>query len=629
MRTNCIYSLLLILFLILLANCKKENNDIAPPTVNPVVNAGSDIQNYDGFCVTLSADSLTKGESGEWSIEKGLVDEKVYFENKNSPKSKFYGLPGEKYILQWKVLLNGKYYIDSVYVSFNPITVVISKIKKDFYSTRIGLEANGTFKGTWTITGDIQKYESTQLGGIIVPKENFPSIKVYGKENGTIYAKYTIKYGSVSFSDTVIVKTGTYNEYEALEDIGILDNTYHYDMENGHVVTIELGGDGHGWIFQDLDRFPSLISLKYLKRLVLYGDGIVTFPSVITSYYKDLIYLDLSFNYIKQIPSNIGNLKKLETLNLLSQQDINNPSDDHAIKQLPETFGDLESLKSFTLSSILLDLPISFGNLHNLETLDFESTSLNSIPSSFGNLSSLKSFRTLGFRGDLPETFCQLTNLTEFVVSDCALTKLPDNFGNLKNLKILWLHGNNTFETLPDGFSGLDSLQELNLVCKLKVLPDNFGNLKNIRQINLYADLKELPPSFCNLKTLEIFDLECTKNSDLFILPENIGDLSNLKGLAIVGRNLHSIPNSICQLPKLTGIIFKNCSLDSVPSCIGNLRNLFSIDFTSNNLISIPITFKNLKGGALSRMNLTGNPGLAWQIDEIKSWGICYYLYYW
>ena len=615
MKNNIFVHLMFIIFITSIGSCKKDKNEPVPVIIK---DAGADIANIDNFWVTLNADSLKYEESGEWFVEKGLVDDKVYFEDIKSPKTKFHGLPGEKYLLQWKVLLNSKYYQDTVHINFNPIKIKIIKEGSNVYSTRIRLIVDGKYPGKWTTSGDLQHFNFQTTEGIYESELSNPNVLVHGKENGTIKAKWTISYGSVSFSDTISFKTGNYNEYEALEDLQLLDNPYHCTIEDGHVVEIHLGSDGRGWIFGQFDLFPALKSLKYLRVLNLFGDGISKFQSAIPKYYSDLTYLNLGGNYINQIPDNIGELRKLEFLNLSSQDDNNE------ITKIPESFGNLENLKYLDLSSNnITELPSTFGNLKKLETLLLWGSILNSLPTSFGNLNSLKLFNLNGIRNNLPDSFCQLTNLEDFFAGGTsAVTQLPENIGNLKRLKIFNYQGDLNIETLPNSFCDLDSLNVFDLWSNLKELPINFGNLKSLETLILHGNLKELPQSFTNLKTLKYFSITSPKiNNPIFVLPNDIDKLINLDGIAVEHTNLYSVPTSIGRMSKLSEISFWDCSLDSIPSSIGDLKNLKDLKFVGNNLSIIPENFKNLKG--LYVINLAENKNLAWQIEQIRDWKIC------
>jgi Leucine-rich repeat (LRR) protein len=618
MKNYVFISLMSILFFNIISSCKKDDLPV-------IINAGNDIINVDNFCVTLNADSLSSGETGEWIIKTGLVDENVYFENSKSPNTKFHGLPGQKYVLVWKVLNKDKNYEDSITVIFKPIIVNISTEGADKYSTRIRLKTDATFPGMWTITGNIEKVRSL-LGGEVYA-EKTPYVEIYGKENDAINAKWTITYGSVSFSDSITFKTGSYNEYEALEDLQLTSENPggRYVMENGHVVELNLGADGRGSVLLRLNENPSLKALKYLQRIDLQGDLLNSFPEVITSYYKDLTYLNMSGNYLNQIPADIGNLAKLETLYYNNQQDYN------VITSLPESFCDLVNLKFLELSSNNISvLPTNFGNLIKLESFYLWGSLLDSLPVSFGNLISLK-YCYVFTKTSLPESFSQLINMVDLNTGGQAeATRLPENIGNLKKMKSFVYQGDNNIEKLPDSICELDSLSVLVISSKLKELPANIGNLKSLQQFDLRSNIAELPPSFTDLSNLKSFTLRSSlENGPVFNLPEDIGKLTNLEGIMIQFTNIYSLPDGISSLSNLKGIYVQWCKLQNVPSSIGDLRNLSDIFLNNNELSVIPDNFKNLNlGNRINRISLEGNVNLAWQIDEIRSWDICSELIY-
>lgn len=620
MKKVIFISQILALVFSIILSCKKEDQPY-------IINAGEDIVNVDNFCITLDADSLSTGETGEWIIIKGLVDENVYFENSNSPKTKFHGLPGQKYILVWKVLNKEKYYEDTINVIFKPIRVKVITEGSDKYSTRIRLKTDATYTGSWLITGNISKVrELTGIGDLYAHQS--PYIEIYGKENDIINAKWTVTYGSVSFSDSISFNTGNYNEYEALEDLQLTDESPggRYVIENGHVVELNIGADQGGYLLSQLGEYPALKSLIYLRRLVLSGDLLSVFPEVITLYYKDLRYLDLGGNFINQLPADIGNLTKLETFILNMQQA------GAEITTMPESFCNLVNLKYLDLSTNnFSDLPANFGNLTKLEFLNLYGSLLNSLPASFGDLISLKYFHGAGVKTNLPESFSQLINLVELdLAGRPEVTKLPDNIGNLKRLKIFWYQGDMNIEKLPDSICELDSLVHLAFRSNLTELPANFGNLKNLQILDLFSNIGVLPPGFTDLSNLKGLTLRSSlENGPVFSLPDDIGKLTNLEGIMILNTNLYSLPESIGSLSKLIDIYIQNCKLQSVPATIGDLRHLSNLFLNNNELSVIPDNFRNLNlGTRISRISLEGNVNLAWQIDEILSWNICDELIY-
>ena len=619
MKDFVFISLMSILFFNIISSCKKDDLPV-------IINAGNDILNVDNFCVTLNADELSTGETGEWIIKTGLVDENVYFENSKSPKTKFHGLPGQKYILVWKVSNKDKNYEDSVNVIFKPLKVRISIEGADKYSTRLRLKTDATYSGMWVITGNIEKVRSLLDG--IVYAEQCPYIEVYGKENTSFQAKWTLTYGSVSFSDSVTLTTGLYNEYEALEDLNLTSENPggHYVMENGHVVELNLGADGRGYILTQLGEHPALRSLKYLRKLNLFGDLIHSFPEVITPYYTDLKYLDLGGNSISQLPTDIGNLTKLETL-IINQQE-----EGAEITSIPESFCNLVNLRQLELSSNRLsELTENFGNLTNLDSLVLWGSELSSLPATFGDLISLKYFLGPGIKSNLPESFSQLINLVELnIFGTPEVTKMPDNIGNLKKLKIFWYQGDLNIEMLPESICELNSLMHFAFKSNLKELPANFGNLKSLQLLDLFTDISGLPPGFTDLINLKGLTLRGSlETGPVFNLPADIGKLANLEGIMILNTNLYSLPESIGSLSKLIDIYIQRCKLQTVPSSIGDLRNLSNLFLNNNELSVIPDNFKNLNlGTRISRISLEGNMNLAWQINEIRSWDICSELIY-
>jgi hypothetical protein len=134
----------------------------------------------------------------------------------------------------------------------------------------------------------------------------------------------------------------------------------------------------------------------------------------IHQWFRSLLELDVSFNCLTYLPTNIGH----EMLNLqrLSIQ-LNK------IFSLPTSIGEMRSLRHLDAHfNELRGLPLTIGKLTNLEILNLS-----------GNFSDLK---------ELPETFGDLTNLKELDLSNNQISALPDSFGRLDNLTKLNLDQN-------------------------------------------------------------------------------------------------------------------------------------------------------------------------------------------
>jgi Leucine-rich repeat (LRR) protein len=98
------------------------------------------------------------------------------------------------------------------------------------------------------------------------------------------------------------------------------------------------------------------------KTTDLSGQGLTEFPTSVLSK-RDTVVLDLSNNQIRTIPSEIGELTKLEELYF--QDNINN------ITGLPAEVGQLSNLEVLDLSNNgFTGLPYELGNLKSLKVLD-------------------------------------------------------------------------------------------------------------------------------------------------------------------------------------------------------------------------------------------------------------------
>ena len=154
------------------------------------------------------------------------------------------------------------------------------------------------------------------------------------------------------------------------------------------------------------------------------------------------------------------------------------------LNALPEELGFLPNLRVLALGNWgIMDrvssnnnsfsaLPMSVGELKNLQSLDLHRTGITFLPDSIGNLSNL---RTITLEDSpistLPDSIGKLSNLVEIHAYGSSLAALPDTIGNLKKLQRLVLNATN-ITTLPESIGQLAGLQYLSLAdCRLKMIP--------------------------------------------------------------------------------------------------------------------------------------------------------------
>jgi Leucine-rich repeat (LRR) protein len=195
--------------------------------------------------------------------------------------------------------------------------------------------------------------------------------------------------------------------------------------------------------------------------------------------FPSLQLLSFHFNNITgTLPATIGNLTRLETLNLSKNtlfgeipkqieyvQNLQSLDLSHNdFTKLPDELFELVNLRELSFAANSLTGPISpsFGNFHNLVTLQLEANYFSQeLPDIFDNFPSLEtlSIGKNNITGSLPPSFYEMYNLSTVLISYTGITStLSPAFGNLTNLQTLHLSGNSFHGSLPETFGKLTKL---------------------------------------------------------------------------------------------------------------------------------------------------------------------------
>ena len=364
-------------------------------------------------------------------------------------------------------------------------------------------------------------------------------------------------------------------------------------------------------------------SLKKLKKLSLSGD-LYEIPVWIFDL-KELTELCLNEVALSEIPSEIGELTKLEYLDLGVNE---------RITKLPESFGNLTNLKHLSLDCCSLQsLPESFVNLTQLEELELGPSDMNTLDRlSHGVTEFLTQLgdtvsgwekkepaepwmlelwdwadKSKISEYDIPRDVEFLQNPYAITLDNLTAKKLSEfcnKFAQLKNLDFLHIYLKGSLSNIPNGIGNFSNLKSLTIRgFGLTSLPKTIGNLENLTSLDISGNqLTSLPETIGNLENLT--DLNISRNQ-LTSLPESIGNLKKLTRLETWNNQLTLLPETIDNLENLTYLIISGNQLTSLPESIGNLENLTTLDISDNQLTSLPESIINLT--ELFYISLSGN----------------------
>jgi len=184
---------------------------------------------------------------------------------------------------------------------------------------------------------------------------------------------------------------------------------------------------------------------------------------------------------------------------------------------------------------------------------------------------------------------------------------------NLKKLKTLEIRWENICK-FPDNIKELP-LETIKISLNRGKIPEVVYSMTNLKRIEAHgAGIKTISEKIANFSKLEYLDLG--DNYDLQTLPENIGELKNLKILRLSVCALKKLPESFCELRELQVLQLEHNKLKKLPENIGKLMKLRNLDLEANDLTSLPEEIVNLTN--LSFINLSRNSNLKLTTQQME-----------
>ncbi|KAI3450114.1 hypothetical protein Pfo_006779 [Paulownia fortunei] len=352
--------------------------------------------------------------------------------------------------------------------------------------------------------------------------------------------------------------------------------------------------------------------------------------------------LDVGYNFLSDVPHDIGNCSSLEILNLEHNQltgfiphgifnmssviEINLRFNNLSDKLPRDICTNTPKLKRIYLSMNQLygRIPPTLYKCRELEDLRLPINHFNgNIPSEIGNLTMVRilSLWSNEFKGELPQELANLAFLEIFSVYNNSLSgSIPSSMFNISTLKTLELSFNQFSGSLPSDMGKLSLFNLDRLYLHYNRLsgkiPCSITNASKLAYLDMNINsFSGSMPNFGDLRLLYWLDISENNLTGAESPTQELGFLSSLTCcryltfLDISHNPLNGIlPASIGNLStSLRSFGASNCNINGViPSEIGNISSLQVMHLFVNQLTGfIPTTIGKLK--QLQRITLRAN----------------------
>ncbi|KCV69154.1 hypothetical protein H696_04568 [Fonticula alba] len=355
---------------------------------------------------------------------------------------------------------------------------------------------------------------------------------------------------------------------------------------------------------------PTLARLECLTILSVVNNALADLPPDFGQYMPHLNQLYLASNQLKQLPSSIGSCKSLIVLR----------AENNKIESIPPEFVNLHNMIHMSFANNLISIvPPIFEHMARLTTLELQDNDIVSLPQNM--FLGMPRLERLCLNNNvlkkLPDQWAYMPSLTYLNLGFNNISEihdsLPSRFPNLIYLKL----SGNRIQKIPLTFRRLQRLRSLHLSTNLlKTIPIRMmkSMARSLQILDLSGNYLQ-NSCFNALKHLEVvvrLDLSYNCISEikqplaptlthLFLISNSITKIhpavllahaENLVTLALQGNRLHTIPQEIGQMRQMKLLRLANNPLREIPASITNLSALDNclVDLGANSA-SIPINY--------------------------------------
>ncbi|KAL5346807.1 hypothetical protein ACLOAV_007948 [Pseudogymnoascus australis] len=402
-----------------------------------------------------------------------------------------------------------------------------------------------------------------------------------------------------------LLEQAGYQEKDDIEDIGREDQTYLCRF-----LFIPQRDTGYAAVSQDM----GFNKAQKFSHVDLSGRNLITIPIMLYSKATEIISLNLSRNLSLGLPKDFIQ----SCINLRDIKYVSNEA-----HKLPQSLGRASRLTILDVSNNRLEQleHAELDRLSGLISLKLANNRLTHLPPYFAIFKQLRTLNvSSNFLESFPEFLCDLPGLVDLDMSFNAVDKLPNAIGKLTNLERFVITNNRLSGSLPDTFSQLCDLKEVDVRYNALSSIDVIAALPMVEQISAdHNSVSVFEGSFEKIRILRL-------NSNPVTRFEIKSPVPTLTTLVLSNAKLaHIADGSFERMPNLVKLVLDKNHFVSLPRHLGKLKNLEHFSIARNALSSLPPEIgclTELRIFDVSQNNLKKLPQEIWWASKLETLNI-------